>query len=78
MSTSCSGELISHGPHGFRVGFSYYKSMGANDPGAWPVWTPGLSMQDLCRRPQHCYILNMLALGLMVSEKKIFEGSLAV
>ena len=25
---------------------------------------------------KHSYILNMLALGLMVSEKKIFEGSL--
>ena len=27
--------------------------------------------------PKHCYILNLLALGLMVSENKIFEGSLA-
>ena len=26
---------------------------------------------------KHCYILNLLTLGLMVSEKKIFEGSLA-
>ena len=26
---------------------------------------------------KHCYILNLLALGLMVSEKKIFEASLA-
>ena len=26
---------------------------------------------------KHYYILNMLALGLMVTEKKIFEGSLA-
>ena len=21
--------------------FTYCKSMGANDPGAWPIWTPG-------------------------------------
>ena len=21
--------------------FAYYKSMEANDPGAWPTWTPG-------------------------------------
>ena len=32
------------GPHGFRKRFfyvfSYYKSMEANDPGAWPTWTP--------------------------------------
>ena len=27
---------------------------------------------------KHCYILNMLALGLMASEKKIFEDSLAI
>ena len=37
---------ISCGPHGFREEdflsfFSHYKPIGANDPGAWPVWTPG-------------------------------------
>ena len=36
-------------------------------PRVWPVWTT-----------KHCYILNLLALGPMVSEKKIFEGSLAI
>ena len=38
-------KYISSGPHGFReedfLSFSHYKSMGANDPGAWPVWAPG-------------------------------------
>ena len=38
-------KYISSGPHGFREEdfFSsfHYKSMGANDPWAWPVWTPG-------------------------------------
>ena len=37
-------QYISCGPHGFTedfLSFSHYKSMGANDPGAWPVWTPG-------------------------------------
>ena len=38
----------------------------------------GNGWQDLCRRPlKNCFIRNMLALGLMASEKKIFEGSLA-
>ena len=36
---------VSSGPHGFRevdfFKFFHYKSMGANDPRAWPVWTPG-------------------------------------
>ena len=32
--------------------FSHYKSMGANGPGAWPVWAPGLDWQDLFRGPQ--------------------------
>ena len=38
-------KYISCGPHGFReedfLSFSHYRSMGANDPGAWPIWTPG-------------------------------------
>ena len=27
---------------------------------------------------QHCYILNMLPLGILDSKKKTFEGSLAI
>ena len=38
-------QYISCGSLGFReedfLSFLHYKSMGANDPGAWPVWTPG-------------------------------------
>ena len=38
-------KYISSGSHGFReeefLSFSLYKSMGANDPQAWPVWAPG-------------------------------------
>ena len=41
--------------------FSYYKSMGANDPRG--VGTT-----------KRCYILNIQALGLVVSEKKFFSS----
>ena len=38
-------KYVSCMPHGFREedfsSFSHYKSMGANDPGAWQVWAPG-------------------------------------
>ena len=37
-------KYISSGPHGFRedfLSFSHYKSMGANNPGEWPIRTPG-------------------------------------
>ena len=46
--------------------------MGANDPRGVANLDPrGHGWQDLCRRPQHRFILNLLALGLIVSEKKI-------
>ena len=49
--------------------YFHYKSMVDNDmPGAWPVWTPGF----IKRSTIHCSIENMKALGLVVSEKKIF------
>ena len=42
-------------------------------PGAWPVWTPGASLAGFIKRKTiHCCIQNMKALGLVVSEKKIF------
>ena len=47
-------------------------------PGAYQFGSQGHGWQDLCRSTKHCYILNRLALGLMASEKKIFEGSLAI
>ena len=41
--------------------------------GAGPVLTPGACMAGLTKRiTRHCYTLNMKALGLVVSEKKIF------
>ena len=39
----------------------------------------GLDWQDVnLETTEHSYILNVLALGLMVSEKTIFEGSLPI
>ena len=52
-------------------------SMGANDPGAWPIWTPGALLAGfMLGNTKYRIILNLLALCLMVSDKKIFEGSL--
>ena len=40
---------------------------------AGPVWTPGPRLAGFIKRTTiHCYIQNMKALGLVVSEKKIF------
>ena len=66
--------------------FSYCKALEANypraivfpiisleAPAAWPVWTPGALLAGFIRRITiHCYTQNMKALGLVVSEKKIF------
>ena len=42
-------------------------------PGACPVWTPGAWWAGFIKRTTiHCYKQNMKALGLVVSEKKIF------
>ena len=42
-------------------------------PGAGPVWTPGAQLAGFIKRTTiHCYTQNMKALGLVVSEKKIF------
>ena len=42
-------------------------------PGARPVWTTVACMAGFMKRTtRHCYTQNMKALGLMVSEKKIF------
>ena len=48
--------------------------MADNDaPRAGPVWTPGPWLAGFIKRTTiHCYIQNMKALGLVVSEKKIF------
>ena len=42
-------------------------------PGVGPVWTPGARLAGFIKRTTiHCYKQNMKALGLLVSEKKIF------
>ena len=48
-------------------------SMGANDPRGGAFLTPGAWLLGFIKRTTtHCYIQNMKALGLEVSEKKIF------
>ena len=47
--------------------------MGANYPGCSHFCLKGHDLQDSCRVPsKHCYILNIQASGLMVSEEKFF------
>ena len=47
--------------------------MTSPDPWAGPVWTPGAWLAGFIKRTTiHCYTQNMKALGLVVSEKKIF------
>ena len=61
----------SSGPCGFReedlLCFSH------DAPRAGPLWTPGARLAGFIKRTIiHCYIQNMKALGLVISEKKIF------
>ena len=61
----------SSGPYGFGEGdfFMFYH----DPPRAGPVWTPGARLAGFIKRTTiHCYTQNMKALGLVVSEKKIF------
>ena len=48
--------------------------MADNDaPGAWPIWTPESRLPGIIKGlTKHCFTQNINALGLMVSEKKIF------
>ena len=78
-------KSVSSGPHGFReedfLGFLLILSL-------WelitPLGTANLDPRGMVGRiyvgetTKHRYILNQSALGLMVSEKKIFECSLAI
>ena len=50
------------------------KPMADNDaPRVGPVWTPELQLARFIKRTTiHCYIQNMNALGLVVSDEKIF------
>ena len=72
-------KYTSFRPNGFREEdffnfFSNYKPMADNDaPGAWPIWTPGSRLAGLIKGlTKHWFTQNIKALGLMVSEKKIF------
>ena len=73
LHTKCT----SFRPGGLRRRFlnvSHYKPMADNDaPGAWPIWTPGSRLAGIIKGlTKHCFTQNINALGLMVSEKKIF------
>ena len=48
--------------------------MADNDaPRAWPILTPGSQLAGIIMElTKHCFTQNIKALGLMVSEKKIF------
>ena len=48
--------------------------MADNDaPGEWLIWTPGSRLAGIIKGlTKHCFTQNIKALGLMVSEKKIF------
>ena len=53
--------------------FFHCMSMGANDPRGRAFLTPGAWLSGFIKRTTtHCNIQNMKALGLAVSEKKIF------
>ena len=50
-----------------------FLSFSHDTPGAGTVWTPGVRLAGFIMRTTiHCYKQNMEALGLVVSEKKIF------
>ena len=48
--------------------------MADNDAtGAWPIWTPGSQLAGIIKGlTKQCFTQNIKAMGLMVSEKKIF------
>ena len=63
----------------FFLVFPHYTSMKANDPQDVTSWPPGAWVAGFTQETtKHCYILNMLALSLMASKEKSFEGSLAI
>ena len=47
--------------------------MGANEPGGGVIFDPRAWLAGFIKRTTiHCYVQNMKALGLVVSENKIF------
>ena len=62
----------SSGPCGFREE-DFLNIFPMTPPGVGGVWTPGARFAGFMKRTtRHCYTQNMKALGLVVSEKKIF------
>ena len=62
----------SFGSCGFREE-DFFLCFSYDAPGAGPVWTPGARLAGFIKRTTiHSYTQNMKALGLVVSEKKIF------
>ena len=69
--TLLHAKYESSGPCGF--GEEDFLCFCHDAPGAGPVWTPGARLAGFIKRTTiHCYTQNMKALGLVVSEKKIF------
>ena len=61
--------------HGWPCGFGEedFFCFSHEAPGAGSVWTPGAWLAGFIKRTTiHCYIQNMKALGLVVSEKIFF------
>ena len=55
------------------LGEDFFLYFSKDAPGVWPIWTPGARLAGFIKRTTiHCYTQTMKALGLMVSEKKIF------
>ena len=52
--------------------------MGDNNPRGMAYLEPSSMVGMIYVGDKHCYIQNLLALGLMVSDKKIFEGLSAI
>ena len=67
----------SSGLYGF--GEDFFFCFFHDAPRVVPVWTPGARLAEFIagfikRTTIHCYTQNMKALGLVVSEKKIFKS----
>ena len=69
--TLLHAKYESAGPCGF--GEEDFLCFSHDAPGAGPVLTPGARLAGFIKRTIiHCYTQNKKALGLVVSEKKIF------
>ena len=70
--TLLQSKYESSWPCGFGEEDFFYVLHMTPPPGVGPVWTPGARLAGFIKRTTiHCYIQNMKALGLVVSEKKI-------